>query len=191
MSLIGADLLGDFGAIFSPCRRYRYRLWRIWDRTLPLAVFVLINPSTANEIDPDPTVTRCMRRMALRGFGGIIVVNLYAWVSTDPVALAAVEDPVGPENDAHILEAAQLAADGGVICGWGTKLPAGSQRDIEVTRLLRASGITPMCLVLTKDGFPKHPLYVGYDVEPVPFPIRNSTGAKAGRVGVLADATVR
>jgi hypothetical protein len=172
MSLIGADLLGDFGAIFSPCRRYRYRLWRIWDRTLPLAVFVLINPSIANEIDPDPTVTRCARRMARRGYGGIIIVNLYAWVSTDPAGLVEAEDPIGPENDFHILDAARQAAEGAVICGWGTKLPNakhGVQRDIEVTRLLRSAGIKPMCLVLTKEGFPKHPLYVGYDVEPIPF----------------------
>lgn len=172
-SLLGAfgtaSLLSDFGAVFSPCRRFRYRLWRIWDESRPLALYVLLNPSTANEIDPDPTVTRCMRRAALRGYGGIIVVNLYAWVSTYPSALATVDDPVGPENDFHILEAAKRAANNAVICGWGTKLPRGSQRDIEVTRLLRSAGIVPMCLFVTKDGFPKHPLCVGYDVEPIPF----------------------
>ncbi|MCA8228332.1 DUF1643 domain-containing protein [Burkholderia vietnamiensis] len=172
-SLLGAfgttSLLGDFGAVFSPCRRFRYRLWRIWDESRPLAVYVMLNPSIANEDDPDATITRCMRRAHMRGYGGIIVVNLYAWVSTDPSVLATVADPIGPENDFHILEAAKRAANDAVICGWGTKLPRGSQRDIEVTRLLRSAGIAPMCLVVTKDGFPKHPLYVGYDVEPIPF----------------------
>ncbi|WP_321820813.1 MULTISPECIES: DUF1643 domain-containing protein [unclassified Burkholderia] len=166
---VTTSLLGEFGAVFSPCRRYRYRLWRIWDASRPLAVFVMLNPSIANESDPDPTVTRCMRRMAQRGYGGIVIVNLYAWVSTDPAVLSTVVEPVGADNDFHILDAARQAADGAVICGWGTKLPTGSRRDIDVTRLLRSAGIQPMCLVTTKDGFPKHPLYVGYDVNPIPF----------------------
>ena len=82
------------------------------------AVFLMLNPSTADAIDNDPTVERCLRRALKMGFGGLMVCNTFAYRSTDPEKLYEVEDPVGPENDQIILARARSA--GMVICGWGT-----------------------------------------------------------------------
>lgn len=90
------SLFEQSGAAFSPCRRYRYRLWRTWGDAAP-AVFVMLNPSTADEIENDPTVERCERRARAMGFGGLRVANIFSLRSTDPTALYTSDDPVGPE----------------------------------------------------------------------------------------------
>lgn len=156
------SLFEQSGAVFSPCRRYRYRLWRTWGEAAP-AVFVMLNPSTADEIENDPTVERCERRARAMGFGGLRVANIYALRSTDPTALYTSDDPVGPENDAAILES--VAGAGLVVCAWGAHGNL-HQRGENVLQLLRATGVTPHYLKLNNDGTPKHPLYVGYDVKP-------------------------
>ena len=104
------------GAYFSPCRRWRYALWRFW-APQPLLHFIMLNPSTADENANDPTVERCERRAHDWGYGGVIVTNVFAWRSTDPRGLHDTEDPVGPENDAVIPRAALAARD--TICAWG------------------------------------------------------------------------
>lgn len=152
------------GARFSPCSRYRYLLWRKWDPEKPGLVFLMLNPSTANEVENDPTVERCQRRAFEMGYGGLTVVNIFAFRSTDPGALYVETDPVGPDNDAAILEAAATGA-GMLICAWGGH---GLYRDrgADVLRNLRAAGVRPYCLALNKDGTPRHPLYCSYDLLP-------------------------
>lgn len=155
------------GAQFSDCEKYRYLLWRVWDEAKPSAVFLMLNPSTADEIDNDPTVERCQRRVHALGYGTLRVVNIFAYRSTDPAPLYDQEDPVGPHNDASILQAAKDA--GIVICGWGAN---GSlmNRGHTVLKLLQDHGITPHYLELNMDGSPRHPLYTAYSVQPKPFP---------------------
>jgi len=156
------------GATFSECRNYRYQLWRVWDESKPAAVFLMLNPSTADDVDNDPTVERCQRRVHALGYGSLMVVNIFAFRSTDPMALYEQSDPVGPGNDEAILLATKAA--GIVICGWGTD---GSLRGRgkQVIELLRKNGITPHYLKLNKDGSPGHPLYIAYSVQPKPFPL--------------------
>lgn len=154
------------GATFSECGRYRYGLWRQWDRSQPYCLFLMLNPSTANEVDNDPTVERCERRARAMGFGGLHVANLFAWRSTDPRALALAGDPVGPGNDMAIVKAAKKA--GKVICGWGND-GALLGRDTAVLAMLRRAGVQPFALAINKDGSPRHPLYVAYSREPEPF----------------------
>ena len=149
------------GAKFSDCKKYRYLLWRVWDEAKPSAVFLMLNPSTADEIYNDPTVGRCQRRVHALGYGTLRVVNIFAYRSTDPAPLYEQEDPVGPQNDASILQATKDA--GIVICGWGAN---GSlmDRGQTVLKLLQDHGITPHYLELNKDGSPRHPLYTAYSV---------------------------
>lgn len=158
-------LFDETGALFSPCRRYRYRLWRYWDRSQPYLVFLMLNPSTADELTNDPTVERCERRARSMGYGGLEVVNIFAYRATDPAVMKAQDDPVGPDNNQAILDAVQAA--GMVVCAWGMH---GNYRGrgIEVRRLLNDHRITPYCLRTGKDGQPGHPLYIGYDVLPTP-----------------------
>jgi len=164
------------GAIFSPCRRYRYLLWRIWDATAPPATFCMMNGSTADEVDDDATVTRCCERAArwdLTDFlkvGGVKVINAFGWRETDsrklPLLVAAGIDIVGPDNDRHILEACRGAAI--VICGWGNPGHQLLQRGPAVLKLMRDNGIVPMALKVNANGSPQHPLYISYDTLPQP-----------------------
>lgn len=160
------------GASFSPDRRYRYRLTRVWDDSLPTVCFIMLNPSTADEVQNDPTIERCRRRASQMGFGGLVAVNIFALRSTDPARLYVEADPVGPENDAHIRDAA--TASGLVICGWGEH---GSllQRGATVLTLLRDAGVIPHALKMNLDGSPAHPLYIGYRVLPTPMPTNGET----------------
>lgn len=148
------------GAAFSPCRRYRYRLWRRWDER-PLVNWIMLNPSTANEIDNDPTVARCQRRSIDLGFGGLIVTNLFAFRATDPKSMKAAADPVGPENNDALLGAAREA--GLIVCGWGSH-GTYSGRSEEVRYLLGHRKLN--FLRLTKGGEPQHPLYLPYELRP-------------------------
>lgn len=150
-------------AVYSDCERYRYTLTRIWDPGGRRAMFVMLNPSTATEVQNDPTVERCERRARALGFGGFRVTNIFAWRDTDPAALRAAADPVGPANDAALAESCAWA--GTIICGWGAH---GAHRDRGRTAeaLLRATGRPLHHLGLTKHGHPRHPLYIGYATQP-------------------------
>ena len=150
-------------AVYSDCERYRYSLTRTWDGAGAKAAFVMLNPSTATEVQNDPTVERCERRARALGFGAFRVVNIFAWRDTDPKKMRAAADPVGPDNDAAIAEAA-LWADR-VICAWGTH-GAHLNRGPAVETLLRATDRELWHLGLSKAGHPKHPLYIGYSVQP-------------------------
>lgn len=152
-------------AVFSPDRKYRYYLSDVWEPDGHLLNFVMLNPSTADEVKNDPTVERCSRRAKRLGFSGVIITNLFAWRSTDPRQLYIdTWDKVGADNDLHTIEAAVKASM--VICGWGKdgKL---LDRGKRIRQALLDCGVTPHYLKLSaSSGQPWHPLYVGYDVEP-------------------------
>ena len=150
-------------AIYSNCEKYRYSLTRIWDPAGRKALFVMLNPSTATEVQNDPTVERCERRARTLGFRPFQVTNISAWRDTDPRKMRAAEDPVGPQNDQAILEGVGWADQ--VIAGWGTH-GAHLDRGRSVEALLRATGQPMYHLGLTKDGHPKHPLYIAYARQP-------------------------
>ncbi len=151
-------------AIYSDCENYRYSLTRVWDPAGERALFIMLNPSTATEIQNDPTVERCERRARALGFGAFRVLNIFAWRATDPRDMRRADDPVGPGNDAAILDSLDWADR--IICAWGTH---GEHlgRGPAVEALLRASGRPLYHLGLSKAGHPKHPLYIGYAVQPV------------------------
>jgi hypothetical protein len=151
-------------AVYSPCTQYRYELTRVWDAGAPRVVFVMLNPSTATEIQNDPTVERCERRARALGFGGFRVVNIFAYRATDPKRMRAQADPVGPANDAAIVAAAGWGDR--IICAWGNH-GAHLGRGRVVEGLLRSQGKPLFHLSLTRAGVPKHPLYIGYAVQPM------------------------
>lgn len=154
-------------AVYSPCERYRYLLTRVWEPAGKRALFVMLNPSTATEFQNDPTVERCERRARALGFGAFRVTNIFAFRATDPRVMRAEADPVGPQNDAAIRDSARDWADM-VVCAWGTH-GAHLGRGAAVEALLRATGRPLFTLGLSKDGHPKHPLYIGYDRQPEPW----------------------
>jgi hypothetical protein len=147
------------GAIFTDERTHRVYLWRIWDRTKPLVMFILLNPSTANETLDDPTVKRCIGFAKRWGYGGVFMCNVFTLVSTDPKAL---------NKEQNIAMGASLAMRvirekcDKAIAGWGTYVTQVRQWEDRVERIKR--DLSPLyCLGLTQDGHPKHPLYLPYN----------------------------
>lgn len=153
-------------AVYSDCEKYRYSLTRVWDDAGRRAFFIMLNPSTATEVQNDPTVERCERRARALGFGGFRVANIFAWRDTDPRKMRKAADPIGPENDATILEGCAWADQ--IICAWGTH-GAHLNRGPDVAKLLHGQNL--FHLGLSKDGHPKHPLYISYSVQPEPWEI--------------------
>jgi hypothetical protein len=125
---------------------------------------VMLNPSTADERSNDPTVERCQRRALALGCGGLIVTNIFAYRSTDPAALYKLADPVGPDNNSNILQAASTP-NALVICAWG-RHGALKQRGAEVEQYLRGASVPLHVLALNDDGSPSHPLYLPYERQP-------------------------
>lgn len=150
-------------AEYSDCEAYRYTLTRVWDKAGRKALFVMLNPSTATEVQNDPTVERCERRARALGFGGFRVTNIFAWRDTDPKKMRAAADPVGPLNDTVIVDGCGWADQ--IIAAWGTH-GAHLGRGAAVEALLRSSGCEVYHLGLTKHGHPKHPLYIAYTQQP-------------------------
>lgn len=162
------DLFGHKSAVISPCGCYRYRLDRRWDSDRPRAVWIMLNPSTADADADDPTLRRVIAFSRSWGFGAATVVNLFAWRATDPAALPLeLADAVGTQADHHIAQALEGAEI--VVCGWGASGPA-QLREARITRVLelvRAAGHEPRALSTTRAGHPGHPLYLRSDL-PLP-----------------------
>lgn len=149
---------------------YRYTLGRRWSPPdgPGSMVFVMLNPSAANAELDDPTIRRCIGFAKREGCGGVHVVNLFAWRATKPEAMFAAQadghDVIGPENDDTLRETFRAAALEGrpVIAAWGVH---GTERAGFVRLLAEAAGARLQALGLTKDGHPRHPLYVRADAQ--------------------------
>jgi hypothetical protein len=149
-------------AVFSADRTYRYALYRLWLHEKPKLLVVGLNCSTADENYDDPTIRRCIGFADTLGFGGLIMANAFAYRATDPKVMKAAEDPIGPENDWWIRTLDDKA--GMTIIAWG--IHGGyMDRDKAVLGLIKK----PMCFGVTKDGYPRHPLYLKKDTKPIEY----------------------
>lgn len=151
-------------AVYSECERYRYSLTRIWEPDGKRVLFVMLNPSTATEVQNDPTVERCERRARHLGYGAFRVTNIFAWRATDPRDLRKAAEPVGPDNDTALIEGATWAND--IIAAWGVH-GAHQARGEMVAKVLKAQQTPLYHLGLSKHGHPRHPLYLPYAQAPV------------------------
>lgn len=157
-------------AELSGCRLYRYRLTRIWtgDENGPRMVnFVMLNPSTADDLQDDPTIRRCIRFAKDWGYDGLHVTNLYALRATDPRRLKEVDDPYGIQNSAHLTSVAARAAR--VVVAWGNRAPMDFSLGVAISlRRISREGVI-YCLGITKKGQPVHPLYQPADAVLIPY----------------------
>ena len=151
-------------AVFSPCRKYRYSLSRTWDINQKIILFIGLNPSTANETHDDPTIRRCLLYSSIWGFGGLIIVNLFAFRATLPKDLINSKHPVGRDNNQFIIHAHKEASM--TIAAWGNDGDL-YNRDQEVLEIIS----NPMCLKVNKTGQPAHPLYQKKDIKQKPYSI--------------------
>jgi hypothetical protein len=152
--------LDQDSATMSECGCYRYALTRGWGPE-PKATWIMLNPSTADGMDDDPTIRRCKAFTRSWGCGALTVVNLYAWRATNPAQLHhSARDVIGPENNRMIQAVVNTAASHGwpVIAAWGAHATTGRAR--EVVQIAERAGVRLQCLGTTKSGHPRHPLYV-------------------------------
>ena len=162
MKQIGIDLFNqtDNGAIFSDCRKYRYVLWRIWNKNKPLVMFIGLNPSTANELTDDPTIRRVKRFAFNWGFGGFYMMNLFAYVTSYPQELKKCYDPI-MENYKWLKEIELKCVK--TIFAWGS-FKETNERAKDVMQMFIG-----YVLGINKNGSPKHPLYIRSDIEPIKY----------------------
>lgn len=156
-------------AVVSECQRYRYTLTRAWGSGAR-ALFVMLNPSTADAAKDDATIRKCMGFAERWGLSGIGVANLYAWRARSPADLWAAKstERVGPENERHMHRLLNdRATYSVVVAAWGAQVTSASgksagaaRRADEIAELL--GGYNGQCLGLTKDGDPRHPLMLPY-----------------------------
>lgn len=168
-------------AVFSECRTWRYTLTRegliglnvlkgqpggpSWTDRRTVA-FVGLNPSTADETLDDQTIRKCKSYAKAWGYDRLVMLNIFAFRATNPKKLQHLArlDRVGPNNDLYLVQQAKEADL--VVCAWGTHAKL-DWRGADVARMLRAEGVTLHALGFTKEGYPKHPLYLRGDLQPV------------------------
>jgi hypothetical protein len=141
----------ETGATFSDCRNYRFALWRIWDKQKPLLMFIGLNPSRADENKTDNTITKVSKITANLGYGGFYMMNLFAYVSTDPAKLICFDD--NSLNDAFLFSIRKSCMH--VVFAWGN-FKVATDRAKEIIRQFPEA----YCLGKNKNGSPKHPLYL-------------------------------
>lgn len=147
-------------AKLSDCRTYRYELWRTWDDSKPYAMFIGLNPSTADETEDDPTIRRCINYAKLWGYGGLCMTNLFAYRATQPDDMKRATNPIGDENDETLT---RLSKSAGVIVGaWGSD-GVFLNRSAEVRSLIPELSV----LKVNKSGEPAHPLYLKSTLTPI------------------------
>ena len=149
-------------AELSNCRKYRYALWRTWDKSKDKVMFIGLNPSTADEVEDDRTISRCISYAKQWSYGGIIMANLFAFRTSSPAEMMASSDPVGPENDRWLRTLASEAPM--IVAMWGNS-GTFRNRALEVTKIFPEL----KCLRVTGAGQPHHTRGLPNGLLPVPY----------------------
>jgi hypothetical protein len=167
-------------AIISPCARYRYWLRRQFkEGTKCWLIFVMLNPSYADHYEDDATIRRCVRFGRDLGYLAIGVVNLFAARSHNPEFLAEMPDPMGPHNVQYLAAAMRLVArykSSDLLLAWGSNKMATGPQSRDTRAWIREFSLDPMCLGMSKNGHPKHPLYLPALTEPEPYKWNEADG---------------
>lgn len=165
----GGGLFDETGVIASTDDAYRYVLWKRQARgasPATLCVFVLLNPSVADETKKDPTFTKCANWAARWDCDGVVLVNLFAMRATDPAKLRFSRDPVGPHNALFVTRVLGSARVGRIVLAWGNE---GTLHARDEAFMVVHGHRELVCLeprgkeALTKLGAPRHPVRLGYD----------------------------
>jgi len=157
------------GAEFSEDRKYRYNLWRIWDESKPYVMFIGLNPSTANETEPDPTIKSVIRIATNNGYGGVFMMNCFPLVSSDPIALyefyaTEIFHSHFLTNNVRLKQVSERCES--VVAAWGNfDIVKDTERDKQLMDMFPDM----MALKINKNGSPKHPLYCKSDSKLIDF----------------------
>lgn len=158
------------GATFSNCRKWRYTLYRTWDKFKPVCMFIGLNPSTADEFVNDPTINRCMLFAQRWGYGQLIMTNIFSFRATDPRIMKQCPDPIGPDNDywlkysAIMTSVKKFPGEGIIVAAWGSYGSYMDRGDSVYNLIIEIGKI--YILGKTKKDHPRHPLYLKNDIVP-------------------------
>ena len=159
-------------AHLSKCRKYRYTLHRTWDNSKEKIVFIGVNPSTADETIDDATLTKCMNYAKAWGYGGLVMLNLFAYRATDPTVMKSARDPIGgSENDSFIKKYTDPKKISKVICAWGEHGKHLDRANLVIKSHIH-SDAKLYALKINKSGAPHHPLYLSNKVKPTIYKVR-------------------
>jgi hypothetical protein len=156
----------ESGALLSPCRTWRYALWRYWNwqGDANCVMFIGLNPSTADEVENDITISKCIGFAQRWGYGGIYMLNLFAYRATDPMVMISADDPIGPGNDDAFGCYGSNA--GLVIAAWGSSVPTRHRQSLRwqtrISEVLNCIKRPVYCLGVTRNGNPRHPSRLSY-----------------------------
>ena len=153
------------GVRLSSCKKHRLQLWREWDSNLPKVLFIMLNPSTADHEQDDPTLRRCIDFTKQWGYGGLYIGNLYSLRAADPMTLLKVSKFSHRGNYKHVSTMAQQCQL--VVCAWGN-YPIIKKLGIPLN-IFKQLNQKLHCIALSKTGTPKHPLYLKKSLTPIPF----------------------
>ena len=152
----------DSGAKFSLCKKYRYTLWRTWDLSKPKIMFLGLNPSTADEINNDPTVARCINYAKLWNYGGMYMMNIFAFRTTYPIELKKASEPIGLDNDYWINKISKSVDK--CIAAWGN-----DGAFLDRSNDIKSNINNLYCLKINHSGEPSHPLYLKSTLIPIKY----------------------
>lgn len=147
-------------AVLSDDKLYRYALTRTWDPDLPVLAWCGLNPSTADHMVDDNTIGKERTFSTLWGYGGLVKVNMFGLRATKPITLVGHRDPIGPDNDAALWT---LTEGLPIVAAWGASVPDYWQPRARAIGYRMRQERDVYHLGLTKDGFPRHPLYIKGD----------------------------
>lgn len=152
---------GNKGAIFSPCGTFRYALWRIWSPSIKPLMVIGLNPSRAGAVNNDNTTIRCIGYAVDWGFGGLLLGNPFAFCDTRQTNLLSAPDRIGPDNDLWLMRMRDYA--GLHLAAWGNN----AEIDPDRVAAVRAMFPTLYTLGFTQKGYPKHPLRLSRELQPL------------------------
>ncbi|WP_438351380.1 DUF1643 domain-containing protein [Paenibacillus sp. FA6] len=151
-------------ALIDVSQKYRYWLSRHWDSILPSMTYIMLNPSTADANNDDPTIRRCISFAQNLGYGSLEVVNLFAFRATNPRDLLTCEDPIGTENDKYIMQSCDKADL--IVAAWGVNGVL-KKRNTSVENLVAGSHDIHCLGKPTVKGHPRHPLFIKGNTQPM------------------------
>ena len=157
-------------AKFDEEHKHRYYLSRIWDDSHSKILFIGLNPSKADDVEDDNTVRRLITFSQSWGFGGFYIVNLYSFIATEPEDMIRwyymrtnkMQRALFKQNMEYALRYARICSMT-AFC-WGAGIP----NEEASTRYIRTFR-DAYCFGHTKDGHPKHPLFLAGNTELIKF----------------------
>ena len=174
-NFISSNLFVGSSACLSEDGTHRYQLERIWDEAKPIVMFVMLNPSTADWKENDPTIRRCLGFAKRWGFGGLLVGNLFSFRSTNPKELLEQEKLIIWMNIQHLKEMSERSKL--IVYAWGNSsiVKKLEKRFPDYKPLSEIVG-EPHYIELCQDGTPKHPLYLRSDLSHHKYEVKNVQG---------------